>query len=182
MSGCAMQRAAARAGERVGLRQRAQHDQIRVTIQAVDQALQRGRTRCTPRRRRRLRVVAQLLAQELDGARSSRLPVGLFGVHRNTSFTPLAPCGEHRLRIEREAAFLEQRNFDDACALDARGHLVHAECRRADQRRCPARRDRTRAPAGRCLRRCRGRRARCRARHRTASRDAAISSAGCGSG
>ena len=135
MSGVREQRAAACAGERVRLRQRAQHDQIR---EAIERSLIRlvdvGELDVGLVDDHDQRVVAQLRAQQSRWrARSSRLPVGLFGVQRKTSLTPSRHAASTACASSAKPRSLSSGTSIDARALDARRDLVHAECRRTDQ-------------------------------------------------
>ncbi len=63
------------------------------------------------------------------------MPVGLFGEHRNTIFTFGVHWRSTSSSSSLKPSLMRRGTVDDVRALNARGHRVHAEGRRADHHR-----------------------------------------------
>ena len=178
------QRAAARAGEAVGLGQRAQDREIRQLVQSRASGRSWRRTRRRPRRRPRARGPPGARAMRTIAASSSSCRSGCWASTGTPACTSWLAAREHapahraRSRAPRRSGTLRT----SAPWMRARDG-VHAEGRRADQHRSPGRRGRTRAPARSMASSLpRPDEQAVRARRRRARPGAATSACGCGSG
>ena len=125
----AQQRANARAGERMRLRQGAQDRQGLKSIQPARAGSRNATIRHRPRPRPPRALPSSAVQIASMAPSSKEFAVGLLGEHRYTNLTCGCQSFEQFIGIQRPAASREQRQFEHLRALDAGAQLIHAESR-----------------------------------------------------